>query len=143
MNATLLPARLSGGRLWIGALLACALVAAGCSKDKLLEVNDPNVLLPQQVASKDALPADFAGALSDFQLSYSGSGGGPLTEGMINISGLLCTRRVPPANTACVISSGTISNRATARQGKTVRSIGANHLIKQPQAPEPGCDMAI
>ncbi len=88
MNAILVFARRSAGRLWVGAPLALALLGAGCSKDKLLGVNDPNVLLPQQIASKDALPADFAGALSDFQLSYSGSGGGPLTEGMINISGL-------------------------------------------------------
>ncbi len=87
MNA-IVQARRSGGRLWVGALLALALLPAGCSKDQLLDVNDPNVLLPQQISSKDALPADFAGALSDFQLSYSGSGGGPLTEGMINISGL-------------------------------------------------------
>jgi len=88
MNAIRVHARRSGGRLWVGALLALAVLPAGCSKDRLLGVNDPNVLLPSQVTSKDGLPADFAGALSDFQLSYSGSGGGPLTEGMINISGL-------------------------------------------------------
>lgn len=74
-------------------LLALALLpAAACSKDKLLEVNDPNVLTPSQLTSKETLPTLFAGALSDFQASYGGTNGGPpaspLTEGMINISGL-------------------------------------------------------
>jgi hypothetical protein len=88
MSTIELRGRRRTGASRAAALLALALGAAGCSKDKLLEVNDPNVLLPGQVNSKDGLPVAYAGALSDITLAFGGSGGGPLTEGLINISGL-------------------------------------------------------
>ncbi len=72
----------------VAVLALVVLAGASCSKDQLLEVNDPNVLLPSQINSKAGLPDAYDGALSDFTVSYGGSGGGPLTEGMINISGL-------------------------------------------------------
>lgn len=76
-------------RIATGVLLALGVVA--CSPDKLLEVEDIDVLDPSRLNTKEALPTLLAGSLSAFQIAYSGAGdlsnGGH--EGMINMSGLL------------------------------------------------------
>ena len=68
-----------------------ALGVVACSPDKLLEVEDIDVLDPRRLNTKEALPTLLAGSLSAFQIAYSGAGdlsnGGH--EGMINMSALL------------------------------------------------------
>lgn len=68
-----------------------ALVLVGCSPDRLLDVDDVDVLDPQTLNTKEALPTLLAGSLSAFQIAFSGAGdlsnGGH--EGMVNLSALL------------------------------------------------------
>lgn len=74
-----------------GTTLAVALAAVACNPDRLLNVEDTDVLDPSTLNTKEALPALLASTLSAFQIAYSG--GGDLTngghEGMVNMSGLL------------------------------------------------------
>lgn len=81
--------RRTGGRAASPRLLCLAagsalLVTVGC--DDLLQVTDPDVANPESLTGEAALPALFAGALSDFQVGYSGSSNG---DGQVTISGLL------------------------------------------------------
>lgn len=77
-------------RQFVGGALV-ALGATACSPDKLLRVEDIDVLDPSRLNTKEALPTLLAGSLSAFQIAYSGAGdlsnGGH--EGMINMSALL------------------------------------------------------
>src|SRR5688500_14576492 len=73
-------------------LLAAALSA--CDQDKLLTVPTPDVVLPQDIADRSALPSAFAAAVGDFQLAYSGGYGGQLplldyNEGLDQITALM------------------------------------------------------
>jgi hypothetical protein len=72
-------------------ILLLAVAAAACSPDRLLDVRDIDVLDPNTLNTKEALPTLLAGTLSAFQIAYSG--GGDLSngghEGMVNMSGLL------------------------------------------------------
>ena len=45
---------------------------AACNQDKLLTVPTPDVVLPQDIASKAALPSAFASTVGDFQVAYAG-----------------------------------------------------------------------
>lgn len=51
-----------------------------------LEVSDPEVVDPGQINTVDALPTLLAGAIGDFKLAFSGSGGN--TEGIILAGGM-------------------------------------------------------
>lgn len=62
------------------AMLVAAI--AGCS----LEVADPEVVDPGDLNTVEALPTLLAGAIGDFKLAYSGSGGN--TEGIILAGGM-------------------------------------------------------
>jgi hypothetical protein len=57
--------------------LACALALplAACDTDELLEVDEPTFATPESLRNPQGLPILFAGALGDFQIAYSGSGG--------------------------------------------------------------------
>lgn len=68
-------ARAGQGRSWSPALLAVALLAAACSTDKLLEVTDPQYASPGSLQTAAGVPTLVNGALSDFQVAYSGGGG--------------------------------------------------------------------
>lgn len=59
--------------LLFGALVALPLAA--CDTDKLLEVVDPEFASPESLENDASLPTLVAGALGDFQVSYSGAGG--------------------------------------------------------------------
>lgn len=97
-------------------LLGAVLVATACSPDRLLDVDDIDVLDPSTLNSKEALPTLLAGSLSAFQIAYSGAGdlsnGGH--EGMVNLSGLLADE---------YIHAETFPDR----QGVDVRSIAAGN----------------
>ena len=73
-------------------LLAAALAA--CDQDKLLTVPTPDVVLPQDIADRAALPSAFAAAVGDFQLAYAGGYGAQLplldyNEGLAQITALM------------------------------------------------------
>ncbi len=73
------------------AMLAILLGATACDPNKVLDVDDIDVVTPGQLNSKANLPALRNGVLSTFQLAFSGgadlANGGH--EGQINMSGLL------------------------------------------------------
>jgi hypothetical protein len=72
-------------------LTALALVVGtsplvGCDTDKLLRVSDQDVVRPEAVGDSTSLPVFLAGAQSDFQVAFSGTGVG--NEGQANMAGL-------------------------------------------------------
>src|SRR5919107_3824870 len=87
------PARARRRALLAVAILGAATLAA-CDEDKLLTVPTPDVVLPQDIASRAALPSAFASAMGDFQLAYAGGYGAQLplldyNEGFAQITALL------------------------------------------------------
>jgi starch-binding outer membrane protein, SusD/RagB family len=83
-------ARVRMGPGWFRLALVVLPVIAltGCDLDRLLEVEDPDVALPETVEGEAALPAVHAHAITEFAVAYVGN---PATgtEGQILISGLL------------------------------------------------------
>jgi hypothetical protein len=77
--------RAAAGRLLI---VASALVLGACTVDKVLQVPDPDVSRPTDLTGVQALPTLLASAVGDFQVAFSGTGGGTGLEGLTNISGL-------------------------------------------------------
>lgn len=80
------------GRARLGAaLLALPLLGlAGCDLDSILEVDDPDVVLPETMEGPLTLPAVRGHALAEFALAYVGAPvGGGNTEGQILMSGLI------------------------------------------------------
>lgn len=69
-------------------LLAAALLLGACSVDKVLQVPDPDVSRPTDVAGKAGLPTLLAAAVGDFQVAFAGTGGGTGLEGLVNMTGL-------------------------------------------------------
>lgn len=63
-----------------------ALPLGACSLDDIVRTKDPDIVRPENVATKSALPNVLAGAIGDFQVAFSGTSG---TEGQILYSGLL------------------------------------------------------
>ena len=59
--------------MWLAATVAMPLWA--CDTEELLEVEDPTFATPGTLQTPEGLPTLFAGALGDFQIAYSGSGG--------------------------------------------------------------------
>lgn len=55
-------------------LALAGVLAAGCSVDNLLEVEDFEVATPESLENPNALPTLVAGAIGDFQVAYSGNG---------------------------------------------------------------------
>lgn len=68
--------------LAVAAMLVLAV--SGCDPDKLLTVEDPSVATPESLQDPSALPVLRAGALSDFQVAYSGPG----DDGQVSLSAL-------------------------------------------------------
>jgi starch-binding outer membrane protein, SusD/RagB family len=59
--------------LALGAAVALPLTA--CDTDALLEVPEPTFATPASLRTLEGLPILYAGAIGDFQIAYSGSGG--------------------------------------------------------------------
>ena len=81
-------------RALLGASLLGVATLAACNQDKLLTAPTPDVVLPQDIASRAALPSAFAAAVGDFQLAYAGGYGGQLplldyNEGLAQMTALL------------------------------------------------------
>jgi len=73
-------------RAGLAALTALAMsLAAGCSTDEVLTVNDPDVVRPEAINDPAALPVYLTSAYSEVLAGYDGG----VYEGMINMSGLL------------------------------------------------------
>ena len=74
-----------------GLLFGALLAPAACNPEKALEVDDIDVVSPEQLNDKSALPTLRNGVLSTFQLAFSGgadlANGGH--EGQATMSGLL------------------------------------------------------
>src|SRR5512146_1232285 len=58
---------------------------AGCDTNKLLNVDDPEILTPETLSDPGALPTLYNATISDFQNSYSGSSNGN-NEGYVTVS---------------------------------------------------------
>ena len=76
------------------AIALLAATAAACNEDKLLTAPTPDVVLPQNITTKAALPSAFASVLGDFQLAYAGGYGAQLplldyNEGLAQITALM------------------------------------------------------
>lgn len=79
------------GRAWLAALVALPLLGlAGCDMDDILDVDDPDVVLPGDIGGPETLPALRGHVLAEFSLAYVGAPiGGGNTEGQILMSGLV------------------------------------------------------
>lgn len=76
----------SGGAVYLRALVGTMLVPlAACNADKLLTVIDPANATPGSLQTADAVPTVVAGAISDFNVAYSGNG---LTDAFLPTTGL-------------------------------------------------------
>jgi hypothetical protein len=102
------------------AALLLALGVAGCSPDKILEVQDPDVLTPAALGSADALPALVNGARGDFARGYQGDGNGNESSGQIGYGGLLADEWV---------SSGTFPTRHEIDQRNIQRDNGSSSTM--------------
>jgi hypothetical protein len=72
-------------RIGRGIAVLGLLTGAACSTSDLLDVDNPDIIDPTQVASPQGLAALHAGALGDFSLAIVGNNGG--TEGQILVTG--------------------------------------------------------
>ena len=71
-------------RVTVAALLALA--GTGCNSDRLIATTEPDVVTPPELQGKASLPSLLGGAISNFQVAFSGSSG---LEGQAVYSGLL------------------------------------------------------
>ena len=69
--------------------LSAMLIAGACNVDNTLRVPDPDVSRPPDVSGAAGLPTLLATAVGDFQVAFSGTGGGTGLEGLINMTGLM------------------------------------------------------
>lgn len=69
---------------------ALALPLVGCDTSEILEVQDPDIAVPETLTGEGGRAALFAGAILDFGIAYSGAAaGGGSTEGVVMIGGLM------------------------------------------------------
>ncbi len=71
------------------AMAAAVIVLAACSKDRILDVTDPDVINPADLVSASAAEALRLGALARVNDATSGGTGGSLGEGVFFFGGLL------------------------------------------------------
>jgi hypothetical protein len=64
---------------------ALALASAACDPDELLEVRDPDVVLPENLSGPQAIPTVYNGALGDFGVAYNSGTG----DAMVSTVGLM------------------------------------------------------
>jgi len=89
--ATKTPLRGKGRGPFPGVALAAAagLALAACDFDRVLDVPDPDVVLPELTRSETALPSWRAATLGDFTAAYVGNPAASSGEGIILTSGLM------------------------------------------------------
>jgi len=121
------------------ALLGATALAA-CNQDKLLTSPTPDVVLPQDIASRAALPSAFASAVGDFQLAYAGGYGAQLplldyNEGFAQMTALLTdemlnaetynTRIEVDRRATTIINSTTLQTFQVAQQARATSDLVA------------------
>ncbi len=71
-------------KVWPVLLMALALISTACDTEKLLEVNDPDLVTPGNVQGEKGASLYWAGALGQFAVAYSsGTSGQALYSGML------------------------------------------------------------
>jgi len=84
--------RSRGGRMSLPRVAALAAILAlplaACNPNDLLDVPDPDVARPGAVTGAAGLPAILNATRGDFQVGFSGTGGGTGLEGLVNMTGL-------------------------------------------------------
>lgn len=92
MNSMTHRERARGGRWSLPRIAAAAAIlllpVAACNPNDLLEVPDPDVARPGAITGAAGLPAILNATRGDFQVAFSGTGGGTGFEGLVNMSGL-------------------------------------------------------
>ncbi len=63
-------------RLGLALVAVCGMAVAGCDTDSILEVKDPDLVLPENVQGEKGAELFWAGALGQFANAYSSNGGG-------------------------------------------------------------------
>ena len=125
---------------------------AACDQDKLLTVPTPDVVLPEDIASRAALPSAFAAAMGDFQLAYAGGYGGqtPLldyNEGFAQMTALLTdemlnaetynTRIEVDRRATTIINQTTLQTFQVAQQARaTADLVAARYRELDPSNPQ-------
>jgi hypothetical protein len=109
-------------RALLGVVLLGATALAACDQDKLLTVPTPDVVLPQDIASRAALPSAFAATVGDFQVAYAGGYGTLLeyNEGLAQITALMTDEML---NAETYTSRIEIDRRATTNINSTALQI--------------------
>ncbi|CAN5880886.1 hypothetical protein BH23GEM5_BH23GEM5_06830 [soil metagenome] len=121
------------GRWPLPQVLTLATVAtigvAGCDTDSLLEVDEPEFATPISLDNPAALPTLIAGALGDFQVSYSGAGGDALLTSVAVFtdefysSGTFLTRTVMDQRDLFPTAQGNTSDAAFSTLQRARRSL--------------------
>lgn len=99
------------GRLLIVGALGAPLVA--CDTDSLLDVDDPEFATPESLNTPEGLPTVVAGAVGDFQVAYSGSGG----DAFLSVNALITDE---------FYSSGTFTTRTATDQRDQFPTVQGN-----------------
>jgi len=126
--------------------LGIALPLAACDRDKLLSVEDPSFASPGSLAGEKGLPTLFAGALGDFQIAYSGSGGdaflsvASLITDELNSSDTFVTRTATDQRTQFPTVQGNTSDAAYNRLQYARRSAGETAAAIEKFAPTAKAD---
>jgi hypothetical protein len=123
------------GRWPLPHLLALGVLAtvglAGCDTESLLEVDDPEFATPQSLANPDAIPTLIAGAVGDFQVSFSGPGGDALLTSVAVFtdefysSGTFITRTAMDQRDLQPVAQGNTSDAAFNSLQRARRSLSA------------------
>ena len=86
-SAAAARARTAMRRMLPALVLAMPLLAGACNLDSLLDVRDPDIVTPENLAGEAGLATLRAGALGDFALALSGSTAGHgATPGLLHYS---------------------------------------------------------
>lgn len=64
---------------------ASAVLLAACNPDEVLEVRDPDIVLPENLSGPQAIPTVYNGALGDFAVAYNSGTG----DAMVSTAGLM------------------------------------------------------
>lgn len=107
--------RFLGRGITVAAMIATVL--AGCSTERILRVEDPDVVTPGSLQSKETLPALINGAVGSFENAYQGNGSVNESSGQIGYGGLLADE---------FISSGTFPTRHEVDQRDIQTDNGSN-----------------
>ncbi|HEX5436581.1 MAG TPA: hypothetical protein VFW98_05460, partial [Gemmatimonadaceae bacterium] len=102
------------------AALVGAAALAGCNTDKILQVDDPDVLAPTTLNTPEALPTVIAGAIGSFEVAYQGPGDGNESSGQIGYGGMLADE---------FLSAGTFPTRHEIDQRNIAFDNGSNETM--------------